>query len=57
MKCPMLTMYAITYKPPEVYEDRDCQEGDCAWWIPQGNVCAITSIAIDIHEVKNSDQR
>ena len=35
----------------EETEIGDCLKEECAWWIPQGNVCAITSLACDFQNV------
>ncbi len=45
MKCPMLTMYAVTYSKPEAYQDRDCIQEECAWWDGHGGFCSILKIA------------
>ena len=45
MRCPMLTMYATTFKPPEEYEDRDCLKEECAWWDENADCCAVLELS------------
>lgn len=47
MKCPMLTMYAITLKKPEEYKDRECLKDDCAWWLEDTQLCSIKELALE----------
>lgn len=48
MKCPLLTMYAITYDTPEKFKDRDCLKEECAWWEQDLSLCAIKEIALEL---------
>ena len=52
MKCPMLTMYAVTYSKPEAYRDRDCLKEECAWWdeVEEGR-CAILSLVGSLDDI------
>ena len=45
MKCPMLTMYATTFKIPEEYQDRDCLGDECAWWYQENEACSMLTLA------------
>ena len=44
MKCPMLTMYATSFKPPEEFKDRDCLKEECAWWDEKFEQCGIKTV-------------
>ena len=51
MKCPMLTMYAITFNPPEEFRDRDCLKEECAWFRPGDQECSIAILAATLDEI------
>ena len=48
MKCPMLTMYAMTYKKPEEFKDRDCLKEECAWWQREIGNCIIYQMGMEV---------
>lgn len=52
MKCPMLTMYATTYRDPEEYRDRDCLKDDCAWWDTTFEWCSEQTKAHELHALR-----
>ena len=58
MKCPMLTMYATTFKLPEEYKDRDCLMQECAWWddYRQGQ-CAIKKFFNSVGYISSALQK
>ncbi|GAJ24745.1 unnamed protein product [marine sediment metagenome] len=48
MKCPMLTMYAVTLKTPEEFKDRDCLKEECAWWNSEVAACSVVSLVLEL---------
>jgi hypothetical protein len=54
MKCPLLTMYAITLDKPENYHDRDCAQEECAWYIGSIPMCAIPGIAYELNQLNET---
>lgn len=51
MKCPMLTMYAATFKTPEEFKDRDCLKEECAWWGKDIVGCSILGLEASLSQI------
>ncbi len=45
MKCPLMSDKDYSVQLEQHLNIGDCLKEECAWWIPQGNVCAIPSLA------------
>ena len=50
MKCPLLTPYAVTFRTPQEYQDRDCLGRYCAWWDKGEKACFIQVWTAQMYE-------
>lgn len=54
MKCPILTMYALTFETPDKYQDRDCLKEECAWWDEEVKACSARSIQQTLYAIERA---
>ncbi|MBD3191291.1 MAG: hypothetical protein GF308_11635 [Candidatus Heimdallarchaeota archaeon] len=48
-KCPLLGITGDCYE--------ECQEEDCAWWLPEEGRCALTSLAVNLSTTLSMTQK
>ena len=51
MKCPIIFAAQLIAIGKVEITGGECLKEQCAWWIIQGNVCAITSLACNFQNV------
>jgi len=54
MKCPMLTMYALSFEAPEHFKDRDCLKEECAWWSDHSKICSVKMAQVNLGSIADS---